>query len=140
MAVGLLLTALVVILLGSLAWGPGAREAHQVPIGLVAPGAAAQIMANPEGGFGANTSTHPYPSRARAEAALQRGELVALLVVDLTGTRDDLLVDRARNAALTDSVVATLTQRSHSFGRTLRLTSVHTSAEGASDRRDWAVV
>ncbi len=134
------IVVLVLALLSALAWGPGAGRPHQVPVGVVAPEVASDVFVRPSTGFEAPTTFQLVESRADAVAAVRRGDLVAAVVMDLSRTRDEVLLDRSRDADLLTSVLASLTEQQNRVGRTLTVSYLESTRTGSAERVDRYVL
>ncbi|WP_300679671.1 ABC transporter permease [Nocardioides sp.] len=100
-----------------------APKAHQIDVGVVAPAQQATALRDKlNAADGKPLAARVISSEADAKAQIQRGDLVAALVVDPTSTQDTLLVATARGAALETAVTqiatATETQQQRTFTTT----------------------
>lgn len=147
-AVRVTTAALFVVLLGGMLWalaaGPGAGKAHRAPVGLVGPPVATSMLLESESGAQSESESQirvlPQANREDATAALVRGDLVVVVLMDLARTEDEVLVDVSRDPDLVRVVVAEVRTRENAFGRTIRTTDVNREHQGRSQDIDLAVL
>lgn len=132
--------AVVAFMLWALAAGPGAGRAHDVPVGVVGPGLAAELLSSDQVTHTGTGQLTSFDDRASATEAVRSGRVVAAVVMDLAKTRDDVLVDRSRNPELQRTVLAEIRATENIFGRTIRVVEVNADRSGQAHRVDWAVV
>ncbi|MDN4161230.1 DUF4185 domain-containing protein [Nocardioides abyssi] len=111
-----------------------AGRTHRAPVLLVGP----EVVVGPLAGDvdalpGAPFDAAPEGDRAEAERALADGEVVAVVVVDLSSTEDTLLLPRLRTPELDRAVVAAVRAAEERRGRTV---SVERAGAGAGAVRD----
>ncbi len=134
---------LIAALLATLAWGPGHGRPHGAKVGLVAPNAVLSVLdtsSQTDPGSESPLRTEIVRDRAVAHLAVKQRDLVAAVVVDLSGTEDVLLLDRSRNRDLQRSVRLEVARQEHLLGRTLRVESVNPHRAGAAETADSAVL
>ena len=110
---------------------------HEVPIAVVAP----VVVAEPWTGRVNDLAGRPFDpvvvdDRTDALRAVVDGAVVAALDVDLTGTRDELVIHEAQDARLNDAVILQVRATERSQGRTLEVEYVGSDglpAEGQGD-------
>lgn len=126
----------LIVALALLAWGPGAGEPHESPVGIVADGDAASLIA--ARADDAHVDLRPYPSARAAHRAVRRGDLVAAVLVDLAQTTDTLIVDTGRSHGLRLAVADGVRAFEAELGRTIAVTDIGES--GRAERTDRAVL
>jgi hypothetical protein len=106
---------------------------HHAPVSVVAPAIAANALsAQADGLAGRPLDATPSTDRAGAVDDVRRGVTVAALVVDLSHTRDTLVVSSAVDARLAQAVVEQITATETSLGRTVQIRRV-SIASGSDD-------
>lgn len=108
--------AVHLVLLGLLAWGPGSGDLHEAPVGVVAPGVVGEFLAATNSS--AELTTVLLDERT-ARARLAAGDVVAVVLVDLTTSRDTVLVAPAQDQRLVDAVVDRIRQFERAQQRTV---------------------
>jgi hypothetical protein len=99
-------------------------SAHEIDLGVVSPAQATVLRDRLNAADGEPVKARVIASEASARSQIERGELVAALVVDPAGTQDTLLVASARGAALQTAVEQIATSAEAQQGRTVAATDV----------------
>lgn len=131
---------LVAGMLWGLAAGPGAGRAHDVEVAVVGPGLAVDLLASDEVPHIGSVTLTKLEDRDSALASVGDHSAVAAVIMNLTGTTDEVLLDRSRDPELVDATLAEIRATENAFGRTIRISDVNTDASGRSQRIDRAVV
>lgn len=131
---------LVLGMLWALAAGPGAGRAHDVEVGVVGPGLAVDLLATDQVDHVAQATLSKLADRDSAVDSVSDHSAVAAVVMDLSGTTDEVLVDRARDPELVAATLDEIRIVEHEFGRTVRVTDLNADASDRAHRIDWAVV
>ena len=125
------------ILLAVLVASPQTGKPHLVPVTVVAPTVVGVALAEEADGL----SGTPFAATAAVDADEARsdvadGLVVASLVVDLRGTRDDLYLNAAREGPVNDAVLDKVAAIDRSTQRTVRVHVLGDPAPNAQQRID----
>ena len=102
--------AVHLVLLGLLAWGPGSGDLHEAPVGVVAPGVVGEFLAATNSS--AELTTVLLDERT-ARARLAAGDVVAVVLVDLTTSRDTGSTSPVRAMVPTMSPMTSMSSVAH---------------------------
>lgn len=131
---GLVLVVVTVAALASMLHDDGAAETHGAPLAMVGP----PVIVGPlveDANLGADP---PFAARAvqdrdAAEQQLARGDAVAVLVIDVSATRDALVLPAARSRRLDAAITAQVRDAEALLGRTVTVERRGSaSSDGAS--------
>ncbi|MCD6640372.1 MAG: hypothetical protein LT071_10730, partial [Nocardioides sp.] len=126
--------AILLALLGLLAWSPGADRPHDAPVAVVAPGLVSDMLVSAYGRDEDHVRPVSYDDEAQARRALADGDVVAVVLVDLGRSTDEVLVDRSRDRDLVAGVVARIEVLEHARGR--KTSVVDATAEGREGKAE----
>ncbi|HEY9562835.1 MAG TPA: hypothetical protein VIR30_03600, partial [Nocardioides sp.] len=135
-ALCLLVLVVQVALMVWLARSSAIGQPNDVPVGIVTAPLVGKVLADeanalPDGSFEAYVLAAP---EARSE--VRDGSLVAAIHVELSGTRDTVLLNRANDSALNEAVLQRIRALERSRGRSVEVEFVDTShgSPGTADR------
>lgn len=101
---------------------------HGVPVAITAPDAVSGVLAAEADDLdGRPFEATAVASIAEAQRKVRRGEVAAALEVDLSGTRDRLVVDGARSEKVRDALVDQVRLLEAARGRTVEVTTTATA-------------
>ncbi len=133
----LALGALLVGLIALLAWAPSAGRPHEVAVGIVAPGVTGELLVESVRGTAGELVPVEVDDLDEGLELLNRGELAAVVTVDLSRTRDTIWVSHSQDPDLATALSDRITSIEHRYGRTVRVSHAAGGSPGRHAHIDW---